>query len=859
MRIGGFIISAVLLIMIAAISLFCPTEGTSGVSSADDEVAPNTGCIVINEVMYNPPQSGTDSAYEWFELYNACDATVELAGWGIRDNGGYDAIPPVNISAYGFAVVVASGSFFENFPYCNVSVVFIQDGKVGSNGLGNDGDRLILTDSGGNIVDELSYGNDTTINTSWMRKVAEGHSMERRPAGDVFDDNTNPTPGFGWSDVTPPPSPIPCLTPEPSSTPETTPATTPTPTLSPTPAPTPTPSPTPTPEPTLSPAPAGTVALRGDVLINEIQYNPPQSGTESGYEWLEFYNTRDYTLSLIGWRISDNYGNDSISSVNIPSHGFLVVAASSGFYENFPDYSGAIVFVDDGRIGNGLGNSGDYLILRDSEENVIDALSYGEDDSITSSPHAKVGEGHSMERQPAGGGFVDNSGPTPGAGLPPPAPTPVPTPSPSPAPSVSPTPVIPGTIAGRGDVVINEVQYNPPQSGSESGYEWFELYNTRDFAISLSVWRVSDNYSSDAISHANISPHGYLVVAASSAFYENYPDYTGAIVFIEDGRIGNGLGNSGDSMTLRDSEENVIDALSYGEDDSITSPPHAKVGEGHSMERCPPGGSFIDNSGPTPGSVLNACIPMPEASPVATNASSGTVANRSAVLINEVQNNPLQAGSDTAWEWIELYNPGAGAVDLTGWTISDNHAADTIPDISLPAGELVVVAASENFSANFPEYNGAIVFIGDGRIGNGMGNGGDHIVLKDGAGATIDEMSYGDDDSITSPPWPDVADGHSLERSPCGGQFIDNDVPSPGRCLAVIGNSIDPADTAMVTPVSDESDSETKDQQQWKAYMSSSREESDEFPGISLSSLFITLSLSLVSTLAWVLYRRKSG
>lgn len=286
------------------------------------------------------------------------------------------------------------------------------------------------------------------------------------------------------------------------------------------------------------------------------------------------------------------------------------------------------------------------------------------------------------------------------------------------------------------------------------------------------------------------------------------------------------------------------------------------------MERCLPGGVFIDNLGPTPGSALNACVSIPEASPVPTNASAGTVANRSAVLINEVQNNPLQTGSDTAWEWMELYNPGVEAVDLTGWTISDNHAADVIPDIDLPAGELVVVAASGNFSVNFPDYDGAIVFIMDGSIGNGLGNGGDHLVLKDSAGTVIDEISYGDDDSITLPPLPEAADGHSLERSPCGGQFIDNDAPTPGHCLLSIGDSVDSADTTPVAPVSDEDDSDTIHQQQspdaslseiGKAYASTSQVRSSEFPGFSLSALFITLFLSLVSTLVWVLYRRRTG
>jgi hypothetical protein len=677
------------------------------------------------------------------------------------------------------------------------------------------------------------------------------------------------------------PSPTPSATPEPSptleptETPSPTPTTTPTPVptmtppptpeTTPTPTPAPTPSPSPTPQPTATPG--GTVASKGDMLINEVQYNPPQSGTDTAYEWFELYNNRSETIEMVGWGIRDNGGYDAISSMTISAHGFVVVVATDNFSVNFPDYSGTIVFISDGRIGNGLGNEGDCLILIDSSGNTIDELSYGSDITINSSWMKKVTEGHSMERQPAGGSFIDNSEPTPGFGLLPPAPTPVPTPTPSSSPVVSPTPVIPGTVASRSDILVNEVQYNPPQSNSESAYEWLELYNTLDHVVSLSGWRISDNYGSDAISFVNISPHGFAVVAASRSFYENYPNCLTAIIFIDDGCIGNGLGNNGDCVVLRDSDDNVIDAFSYGDDDSITSTPFKRVGEGHSMERRPAGGEFVENMEPAPGGGLTAPTSTPQASPVSTNTSSGTVANRSAVLINEVQNNPLQSGSDSSWEWIELYNPGAEAVELIGWGIGDNHETDEIPLLNVSAGSLIIVAASENFSDNFPDYDGAIVFIADGRIGNGLGNGGDHLVLKDSAGAIIDETSYGDDESLTVSPLLDVADGHSLERAPCGGQFIDNDVPTPGSCLSVISSCIDPAASAQVPPMSDLSESTTINQQQStdisrsanaRAYTSSSIDQATESPGLSLSALLVTLSLSLISMLGWMLYRRKS-
>ena len=337
-------------------------------------------------------------------------------------------------------IIAASEGFFENFSDYEGTIVFINDGYIG-NGLGNEGDRLVLTDNSGSIIDALSYGSDTTINVSWMKKVGEGHSMERRPAGGAFEDNANPTPGVGWSEVTPTPTPELSPTPKPIVTPTYTP--TPTSTLEPMPAPTPvsssTPNPTATSTPVVSPtlAPAGTVANGSDILINKVQYNPRQSGSDTAYEWLELYNTFDHIVSLIGWGISDNYETDELPSLNLSANGLVVVAASENFSVNFPNYNGTIVFIADGRIGNGLGNGGDHLILKDSAGTVIDEISYGDDDSVTSPPWPEVADGHSLERVPCGGQFVDNKIPTPGSCLLIYDPTPVPTPTPI----LTPTPV----------------------------------------------------------------------------------------------------------------------------------------------------------------------------------------------------------------------------------------------------------------------------------------------------------------------------------------------------------------------------------------------------------------------------------
>ena len=247
------------------------------------------------------------------------------------------------------------------------------------------------------------------------------------PAIAYFDDMsfTGPPPSM--------PTPTPTATPTPTSTPTPTASPTPTPIATCTSSPTLTPAPTLTPTPT--PALTGTMAEEGDVLINEVEYNPPQSGPDADFEWMELYNPTDNTIELGGWTVSDNLGCDPVPSLTLLDGGFAVIATTEGFYTNFPDFDGTIVFLQDSRIGNGLNNEGDCLILKDSMGNVIDAFSYGSDSS-QSHHHSGVGEGHSLERSPPGGEFADNPSPTPGRGL-----YPLPTPAPSATSTLVPTPI----------------------------------------------------------------------------------------------------------------------------------------------------------------------------------------------------------------------------------------------------------------------------------------------------------------------------------------------------------------------------------------------------------------------------------
>ncbi|HIL73188.1 MAG TPA: lamin tail domain-containing protein, partial [Verrucomicrobia bacterium] len=77
--------------------------------------------------------------------------------------------------------------------------------------------------------------------------------------------------------------------------------------------------------------------------------------------------------------------------------------------------------------------------------------------------------------------------------------------------------------------------------------------------------------------------------------------------------------------------------------------------------------------------------------------------------INEflaANNRGLADGDGEALDWIEIYNPGAKAVSLGGWALSDDAAASDkwlFPDIALGPRKYLVVFASGKDRADATE------------------------------------------------------------------------------------------------------------------------------------------------------------
>src|SRR5262245_58154167 len=173
-------------------------------------------------------------------------------------------------------------------------------------------------------------------------------------------------------------------------------------------------------------------------------------------------------------------------------------------------------------------------------------------------------------------------------------------------------------------IQINEVESNGGVPG-----DWVELINNGSTPVDISGWRFLDNDDTHVPyvlpSGSLIPPRGYLV--------------------LEEAAFGFGLG-APDSVRLFDSMGALYQSYSWTT--------HATTAYG----RCPNGtGAFMTTASVTKGAA-NDC--------------------GSLVKINEVESN-----EGTPGDWVELYNPGASAADISGFIFRDS---DESHSYSIPAG-----------------------------------------------------------------------------------------------------------------------------------------------------------------------------
>ncbi len=164
--------------------------------------------LVINEVYYDTNgrthstngKTEEEGKNEWIELYNPTNAAINIQGWDICNSQECRNISAnVSVPATGFAVISHDG---DTWNYWNIPSTAEKTNLGGPLfELNNDSDTVILKNVSDEIVDQMSYGLNTSAFTPACSDVAEGHSLARKVKGydtdqaSDFEDLTNPNPG----------------------------------------------------------------------------------------------------------------------------------------------------------------------------------------------------------------------------------------------------------------------------------------------------------------------------------------------------------------------------------------------------------------------------------------------------------------------------------------------------------------------------------------------------------------------------------------------------------------------------------------------------------------------------------------
>jgi hypothetical protein len=359
-------------------------------------------------------------------------------------------------------------------------------------------------------------------------------------------------------------------------------------------------------------------------------------------------------------------------------------------------------------------------------------------------------------------------------------------------------------------VVINEALTDP--SGSDGGNEWLELYNNGGSAVDLSGATIYAGTSSYALKYTfpaatSIAGGDFLVVADELV--------VGADLYLPTTKtLGMGNGSSSDAVQLRSSTGSVLDTLIY-------STPNTDLWEDDSsivaisLAPNPASGSSVGRA--ADGVDTNACgadftVQTPTMGAPNTSSSGGSCTEGANVVINEFV-------YDTDAEWVELYNAGNAALDVSGYALamgtSSFSGRTVLPDgTSLAAHDFLLIGHS-----GVPGLD-----VVDDSMDPGNASNSDGIRVEDCAGTVLDTVIYGtpnsdgwsdDSGSVATSLAPKPASGQSIARVDDG---VDTDAsavdfrvaaaPTPGISNAASAGSCDEDGEVVINELSFETDND---------------------------------------------------
>ena len=288
------------------------------------------------------------------------------------------------------------------------------------------------------------------------------------------------------------------------------------------------------------------------------------------------------------------------------------------------------------------------------------------------------------------------------------------------------------------DIIINEIRYllfDANRCGS-----WIELVNAGNDTVDVGGWSLSsigNTFVTTLSPGQRIPPGGYYVLAGDQTLFrsidETVPLLTADTPFT--------LDTISETLILRNVSKRVIDSVPYG---STSSWPDLDKSQTLSLECTSSDNScpeywHASQAGGTPGK------------PNTFDSDNGMI------VINELQYHPSPL-FDTD-EWVELYNRGTRAVNVSGWILADMSDAHyfTLPvnTVMRPQEYLVLCRNRARFSEFNPDVWNTV-----GNFDFSFGNDGDKVRLFTSGWKLVDSLTY-----RTEAPWPATpgGSGPSLE------------------------------------------------------------------------------------------------
>ncbi|MFC1552977.1 lamin tail domain-containing protein, partial [Candidatus Latescibacterota bacterium] len=124
-------------------------------------------------------------------------------------------------------------------------------------------------------------------------------------------------------------------------------------------------------------------AAQNSIVINEINYN--SSALFEAGEWVELYNAYDSPMDVSGWTFKDSGNVNSFDIPGgsvIPAGGYLVLSSNLAKFRELYTQTDNVV----GDMGFGLNNAGEYICLFNTLGEIVDSLTYGDNDPWPNDP-----------------------------------------------------------------------------------------------------------------------------------------------------------------------------------------------------------------------------------------------------------------------------------------------------------------------------------------------------------------------------------------------------------------------------------------------------------------------------------------